>query len=130
MREWVLKNLGLGEAAKRGVGTGSNQIPDMSAFANNMSFSGYQKLPSGLILQWGLASGGSSYVVTLPVTFPNQSLMYLATPHTTQIAGASQVGIANCSELKASQLYIVIARYTQGALVEYPRSCYWLALGY
>ncbi|MDR5981248.1 phage tail protein, partial [Escherichia coli] len=25
------KNLGLGEAAKRDVGTGENQIPDMSA---------------------------------------------------------------------------------------------------
>ncbi|HGD8549184.1 TPA: hypothetical protein ACI7JW_003054, partial [Escherichia coli] len=26
----ALKNLGLGEAAKRDVGTGENQIPDMS----------------------------------------------------------------------------------------------------
>ncbi|MGA5756255.1 hypothetical protein ACPB2W_28715, partial [Escherichia coli] len=26
------KNVGLGEAAKRNVGTGENQIPDMSAF--------------------------------------------------------------------------------------------------
>ncbi|WP_436893919.1 gp53-like domain-containing protein, partial [Siccibacter turicensis] len=126
----VLKNLGLGEAGKRGVGTAVNQIPDMGAFASNLSYSGYQKLPSGLIIQWGLASGGSSYVVTLPVTFPNQALLYLATPHTTQLAGASQVGIANCSELKASQLYIVISRYVQGAMVEYARSCYWLALGY
>ncbi|EPN5205891.1 hypothetical protein OU569_24350, partial [Escherichia coli] len=27
-------NLGLGEAAKRDVGTGDNQIPDMGAFAS------------------------------------------------------------------------------------------------
>ncbi|MGV2649826.1 UNVERIFIED_CONTAM: phage tail protein, partial [Escherichia coli] len=27
-----VKNVGLGEAAKRNVGTGENQIPDMSAF--------------------------------------------------------------------------------------------------
>ncbi|MGD8204969.1 phage tail protein, partial [Pantoea sp. FN0305] len=45
-----LKNLGLSEAAKREVGTGSNQIPDMSAFAftkgNPLSY----QLPGGLIL--------------------------------------------------------------------------------
>ncbi|MCM2711311.1 phage tail protein, partial [Escherichia coli] len=29
-----LQNLGLGEAAKRNVGTGDNQIPDMGAFAS------------------------------------------------------------------------------------------------
>ncbi|MCI4961721.1 phage tail protein, partial [Escherichia coli] len=29
----VLDYLGLGEAAKRDVGTGDNQIPDMGAFA-------------------------------------------------------------------------------------------------
>ncbi|MBL9243301.1 phage tail protein, partial [Escherichia coli] len=27
-----VKNLGLGEAAKRNVGTGANQIPDMGSF--------------------------------------------------------------------------------------------------
>ncbi|MGT8079654.1 gp53-like domain-containing protein, partial [Escherichia coli] len=30
----ILKNVGLGEAAKRNVGTGDNQIPDMGAFAS------------------------------------------------------------------------------------------------
>ncbi|MCC1987514.1 phage tail protein, partial [Enterobacter roggenkampii] len=28
----ILKNVGLKEAAKRDVGTGANQIPDMSSF--------------------------------------------------------------------------------------------------
>ncbi|MGT6710934.1 gp53-like domain-containing protein, partial [Escherichia coli] len=30
----IFINVGLGEAAKRGVGTGDNQIPDMGAFAS------------------------------------------------------------------------------------------------
>ncbi|HGF6507372.1 TPA: hypothetical protein ACF2YC_004223, partial [Escherichia coli] len=34
--------LGLGEAAKRDVGTGDNQIPDMGAFASG---SGWFRLP-------------------------------------------------------------------------------------
>ncbi len=49
----VLNYLGLGEAAKRNVGTGTNQIPDMGSFTLSVSGTGYQKLPSGFILQWG-----------------------------------------------------------------------------
>ncbi|MDK6684280.1 hypothetical protein QP265_18005, partial [Escherichia coli] len=46
----ALTNLGLGDAAKRNVGTGENQIPDMSAYSSG---SGWQKLPDGSIEQWG-----------------------------------------------------------------------------
>ncbi|MEB7192707.1 phage tail protein, partial [Escherichia coli] len=45
-----LQNLGLGEAAKRDVGTGDNQIPDMGAFASG---SGWFRLPGGYIVQFG-----------------------------------------------------------------------------
>jgi hypothetical protein len=44
----ALANLGLGEAAKRSVGTGTNQIPDMSSFA---SYYGVCRLPSGVKIQ-------------------------------------------------------------------------------
>jgi len=48
-----LINLGLKSAAKRDVGTGSGQIPDMSAFeyVGNV-VAGYVKLPNGFKLQW------------------------------------------------------------------------------
>ncbi|MDO2792904.1 phage tail protein, partial [Escherichia coli] len=46
----LLAYLGLGEAAKRNVGNGQNQIPDMAAFASSLSSTGFQKLPSGLII--------------------------------------------------------------------------------
>ncbi|MEF8625682.1 phage tail protein, partial [Escherichia coli] len=46
----LLAYLGLGEAAKRNVGTGANQIPDMGSFTLSVSGTGYQKLPSGFIL--------------------------------------------------------------------------------
>ncbi|MEB7015281.1 phage tail protein, partial [Escherichia coli] len=46
----LLTYLGLGEAAKRNVGTGANQIPDMSLFASiNTVAAAAQKFPSGLI---------------------------------------------------------------------------------
>lgn len=46
----------MGSAAKRNVGTGSGQIPDMSAWqsggdANN----GWRRAPDGTIEQWGLS---------------------------------------------------------------------------
>ncbi|HDY0896918.1 TPA: phage tail protein [Escherichia coli] len=123
------KNLGLGEAAKRNVGNGANQIPDMGSFSSSLGAPGFQKLPSGLIIQWGLASGASSYTVTFPVSFPGRTLALLAIPHTTQAAGVASVGVANCSDLGKSQCYIVIGKVNQGAMIEYERACFWLAIG-
>ena len=71
-------NLGLGEAAKRNVGTGSGQIPDMSSFSGSIASKGYQKLPGGLIIQWGAGDAGTGYVgstgneMNFPIAFPSQ----------------------------------------------------------
>ncbi|EJC9770921.1 TPA: hypothetical protein ACM34U_003260 [Escherichia coli] len=125
----ALENLGLGEAAKRNVGNGQNQIPDMAAFVSSLSSTGFQKLPSGLIIQWGIVSGASNYTVTYPVTFPNRSLALLAVPHTTSVAGISAMGIANCSDISKSQFYIIVGGISQGEIVKYERSCFWVAIG-
>ena len=64
----ALTNLGLGEAAKRNVGTGANQIPDMSAYSSG---SGWQKLPDGSIEQWGRINfPTNAAAVSTNVTFP------------------------------------------------------------
>ncbi|MGC0749323.1 phage tail protein, partial [Escherichia coli] len=47
----ILTYLGLGTASKRNVGTGANQIPDMSSFQSILSTPGYQRLPGGIIIQ-------------------------------------------------------------------------------
>jgi hypothetical protein len=49
----ALANLGLGTAAQRAVGIGTNQIPDMGYFQTLQSASGYQKLPGGLVIPMG-----------------------------------------------------------------------------
>ncbi|MGC5182560.1 gp53-like domain-containing protein [Escherichia coli] len=62
----ALQNLGLGEAAKRDVGTGKNQIPDMVSFSGVRDFYGKQLLPGGLILQWlTIPSSAAVKAVTL-----------------------------------------------------------------
>ncbi|MGI7062259.1 gp53-like domain-containing protein [Citrobacter amalonaticus] len=63
-----LSNLGLGTAAKRDVGTGENQIPDMSSFGAG---SGWSQLPNGKLLQWGAYTGSATTgTINFPVPFP------------------------------------------------------------
>ena len=64
----LLAYLGLGEAAKRNVGTGANQIPDMSSYASG---SGWRKMPDGSIEQWGgIRFPGEHEPVSANVSFP------------------------------------------------------------
>ncbi|HFN7633936.1 TPA: hypothetical protein ACHGZC_003629 [Escherichia coli] len=83
----ITTNLGLGTAAKKNIGTRSGQVPDMSSFASSFAQNGYQKLPSGLIIQWGYsnvastaagASANNTVTVTYPVAFPNTTAQVLA----------------------------------------------------
>ncbi|EJI6658384.1 tail fiber protein [Escherichia coli] len=70
----VIQYLGLGEAAKRDVGTGDNQIPDMGAFASG---SGWFRLPGGYIVQFGTFSGNTTRFISghFPIPFPNQPMV-------------------------------------------------------
>ncbi|WP_417631311.1 phage tail protein [Citrobacter freundii] len=72
-----VKNLGLKEAAKRDVGTGTNQIPDMGAFASG---TGWFKLPSGYIVQFGTYSGNTTRFISgnFPIPFPTQPLISIS----------------------------------------------------
>ncbi|WP_097404819.1 gp53-like domain-containing protein [Escherichia coli] len=70
----ALENLGLGEAAKRGVGTGENQIPDMASFASG---DGWMKLPNGKILQYGRGAvtptlSTQTMRITFSIPFPKK----------------------------------------------------------
>lgn len=65
----ALSNLGLKEAAKREVGTGPGQIPDMSAFTSGP---GWVRFPDGTTIQQGSAGfaiGVNNQYVTLPRAF-------------------------------------------------------------
>lgn len=71
----ALTNLGLGEAAKRNVGTGENQIPDMASFASG---DGWMKLPNGKILQYGRGAvtptlSTQTMRITFSIPFPKKA---------------------------------------------------------
>ncbi|WP_439670484.1 phage tail protein [Escherichia coli] len=104
----LLTYLGLGEAAKRDVGTGDNQIPDMGSFMLSVSSVGYQKLPSGLILQWG--SIGTTdipkdLVTHFPIAFPNRCLRVLVSQDYTPDSGA--VGYIACAGFSADPVKFI-----------------------
>ena len=66
--------------------TGSNQ---------NLSNSGYQKLPGGLIIQWGeytaTMAHGSSYIITFPIAFPAKCLQVNTSVSNTVATGVTVV---------------------------------------
>ncbi|WP_257117564.1 gp53-like domain-containing protein [Escherichia coli] len=122
-----LANLGLGEAAKRNVGTGENQVPDMNNFGNSLTANGYQKLPGGMIIQWGSFSvsptGGSvgTVDITLPVAFPAACRSVNALISTNDPSARSvgfDIGSTNRTKIRFT--------YTSATT----NSIYWMAVGY
>ena len=72
--------------ANPATGTRSMALATMQKFADefgaSLAGSGYQKLPSGLIIQWGgtgVIPGPSGVTVTFPVAFPNVCFAVFAT---------------------------------------------------
>jgi hypothetical protein len=60
--------------------SGSAQIGYSANFLSNKAGAGYQKLPGGLIVQWGTAGAvatGGSLAVSYPIAFPTAALMTL-----------------------------------------------------
>jgi hypothetical protein len=75
---------------------------NLGMFGSSLAANGYQKLPSGLIIQWGLsgAMSGSTFAtvsVTFPIAFPNAGLQCFATSTgagvSTAAGGASTTGV-------------------------------------
>nr|WP_097500744.1 tail fiber protein [Escherichia coli] len=111
----VLNYLGLGEAAKRNVGTGTNQIPDMGSFTLSVSGTGYQKLPSGFILQWGSIGAPSiaqDVVTHFPIAFPNRCLRVLVSQDYTPDSGA--VGYIACAGFSSDPVKFISRASTPG----------------
>lgn len=66
----------------RSIG-GSAQLKYQGVFGASLNSNGYQKLPSGLIVQWGrvpipTSPAEAANTISLPIAFPNQALLALA----------------------------------------------------
>jgi hypothetical protein len=56
--------------------TGAVTLSSLSAFAKSLTANGYQKIPGGLIIQWG-SNSSSSASVTFPIAFPTACLQVI-----------------------------------------------------
>lgn len=123
----ALENLGLGEAAKRDVGTGENQIPDMSAWKRNPSSNRWRKLPDGTIIQMGIsASGplGSPVNITLPISFSNTNYCVVASYDNARSGVSTMVSFA-ALPVSPSQFSLMSSVTEQGI----NPFAYWIAFG-
>lgn len=84
---------------------------------------GYQKLPSGLIMQWGFYSGGAVNPITInfPILFPTACLNV----QLTSSGAAAQILVAGTRTASS----VIVRRWTDAG-VEATGNFFWSALGY
>lgn len=123
-----MNNLGLKEAAKRDVGTGANQIPDMSSWNKSTSGSArWRKFPDGTIIQTGISMSGFLGIpanITLPVSFANTSYSVVASYDNAR-AGTTVVPGFAALAVSPSQFALMNSMPSQGT----GHYAYWIAIG-
>ncbi len=78
------------------AGTSGAQAVNFGQFTNSLVAAGYQKLPGGLIIQWGTGSVAANGTTTgtFPITFPNAALIFATTENSAGGTNNSLNGIA------------------------------------
>ena len=111
------------------AGTRSQALATMQMFADEFAASiasnGYQKLPSGLIMQWGLAA--SENTITFPIAFPSAALSI------SSVASVTYDGFQRSNYVTTvGKTGFFLGGVIQGASTPNPASfsSYWIAFGY
>ena len=105
-------------------GSALQALSDFTGSNVSLAASGYQKLPSGLIIQWGatgVITGGSSVAVTFPIAFPNACLNASATYTTGTNTTTPSAG--SLSSLSTTGITVRNLGATSNPI-------YWLVIGY
>lgn len=87
------------------------ELADFIGANQSLTSSGYQKLPGGLIIQWGSVTipASSSATVSLPTTFPTGVLSYAIVPSGNNTSGELDYGVS----ITTSQITLATA-YSAG----------------
>lgn len=93
---------------------GSYQLKYAASFGSSLGGStGYQKLPSGLIIQWGFVNPSASDIaVTFPIAFPAACLAALVSPGYT--VGSGVVNYANAGGTYVGGMVVRLSANTNG----------------
>lgn len=121
-------------AATPATGNRSTQVATTQCFTNEFASSigglnGYQKLPTGLIIQWGTygsAQSGSPTTLNFPIAFPHGPLALCSTDD--GLSGSSSVHITSVSAISNSQFIA----YANNPATNSPANTNigWIAIGY
>ncbi|MBC8945182.1 gp53-like domain-containing protein [Xenorhabdus indica] len=119
-----VRNLGLSELVYRTVGNNPNQIPDMNSFESKLDESGYQKLPGGLIIQWGVVSGGinSADLRRFPIPFKNKC--FVVTGSYVKDAWGQGISV----EIRSKEEFLIVVHDSAGHWSYAPAQ--YIAIGY
>ncbi len=100
-------------------------------FMANLSPNGYQKLPSGLIEQWGTLTlqDNSESTVVLPTVFPNAILGLVAASGHAGAAGAGEFSAAGARK-NGSSLSTIFVNANTGPTISVNQTVTWRAWGY
>lgn len=120
-------------AASRTIGSGNNQVPDMSLFSGLKGENGYKNLPGGDLLQWGIVVLKSSPSGTTIGTFPKaftvagqQIIVTHDNPQTDTLCfGAAQ--IINTTQFRVNAVAINTGTFTM--VPGFNLSLRWIAIG-
>lgn len=119
-------------------------VPDLSPFLRADSFTGspeqsitsngWQKLPGGLLVQWGLLAmpsgdNSSSAALLFPRAFANGCYFVTAIPDGPAASGWNPLTV-HCTALTASGCAVVMDTGNTGVSVQAGRNCRWFALGF
>lgn len=122
-----IKSIAWGNVNNRPTTLGGYGITDgvpIVAFGSSLAANGYQKLPTGLIIQWGAftANNGTSNTITLPVTFP-----------TALVSVSAMTGANSGTDFSVRSVTFVSKSNSQFLVNVVPASIYagyWMAIGY
>ena len=101
----------------------------MAQFGASLLTLGWQKLPSGLILQWGnsLTDSGGNANVSYPVAFPNSVLLHTTTPTSTSVF--TDYPSISQKTGEGSKIFFKV-RLSNSANVGVQNNFMWFAIGY
>ena len=101
----------------------ANSIQD-AQFAQSVAVNGYQKLPSGLIMQWGImpyTSDNANATITFPIAFPNNCVSIVPSIDTVSIGAGNWSVYAKTTTNFSANYSSTIANSAGG---------YYIAIGY
>lgn len=92
------------------IAGGTMGLKDSALFAASLADPGYQRLPSGMIMQWGYSSSWSP--VVFPIAFPTATLSVISTPvfptqHEHGVSNVTSTGFSPSTNGATSPFYYI-----------------------